>query len=340
MGETKMTTAGQSLGDEAAAVAIASSELAGGEVPTRVLVAPWGDIESESGSFRVDDISAELSMEAFAKHGTDVPIDYEHQTLGGRYSSPSGQAPAAGWIKALSARPGVGLFAEIEWTEQATEQLASKQYRYLSPVALVRKSDRRLIGLHSVALTNKPAIRGMKPIVNRASASMDGDADVTARNEAEATMCGDPPATLEVLRTQLSLSCDVDAHTVVAAASARLATLEESRRQDRVERKIERAVQSGRLVGAQLEFARALAMKDESLFDDWLETAPVVLSLGKIGAPPARLAGEPGGGRTAQGIAPAARQEYRGSRLLQSLTSEDAFVADAIRSGVRGEQLN
>ena len=83
--------------------------------------------------------------EALSAHGTDLPIDYEHQTLGGTYSSPNGQAPAAGWIKSLRSEPGIGLLAEIEWTEQARKMIAAKEYRYLSPVAIIRKNDRKLL---------------------------------------------------------------------------------------------------------------------------------------------------------------------------------------------------
>lgn len=39
-------------------------------------------------------------------------------------------------------------------------------YRYLSPVVNVRKADNKAVGLHSLALTNTPAIEGMNPIVN------------------------------------------------------------------------------------------------------------------------------------------------------------------------------
>ncbi|MBP7934369.1 MAG: hypothetical protein KA354_06940, partial [Phycisphaerae bacterium] len=70
-------------------------------VPGRVLLVPWGEVASANGCFVVDELSAREVMAAFTAHGTDVPIDYEHQSLGGAYSSPSGQAPAAGWIRAL-----------------------------------------------------------------------------------------------------------------------------------------------------------------------------------------------------------------------------------------------
>ena len=123
--------------------------------------------------------AAAATIAAFSAHGTDLPVDYEHQTLGGAYSSPTGQAPAAGWIKALAivtpeeasaggAESQPGLWADVQWTPEAAERLRGRQYRYLSPVALVRRSDRRIVGLHSVALTNKPAIVGMRPMVSSA----------------------------------------------------------------------------------------------------------------------------------------------------------------------------
>ena len=41
-----------------------------------------------------------------------------------------------------------------------------KEYRYLSPVVLVRKRDQKATAIHSVALTNTPAIDGMFALVN------------------------------------------------------------------------------------------------------------------------------------------------------------------------------
>ena len=44
--------------------------------------------------------------------------------------------------------------------------LESREYRYLSPVITVRKADNKATGLHSIALTNTPAIEHMEAIVN------------------------------------------------------------------------------------------------------------------------------------------------------------------------------
>src|SRR3989304_6178232 len=165
------------VNEDGEALALHSATLGGETVPQRILLAPWGNVESSNGSFVVDEESTRLAVQAFEEHGTDLPIDYEHQTLGGVYASPSGQAPAAGWIKRIFAESGVGLLAEIEWTEQAKQRLADKEYRYLSPVAIIRKTDRKLVAIHSAALTNKPAIVGMQPIVNRADDPEDDSAN-------------------------------------------------------------------------------------------------------------------------------------------------------------------
>ena len=87
------------------AKALHSAFLAGDTVPTRILLTPWGAVESVNGSFIVDEAAAESATEAFEQHGTDLPIDFEHQTLGGRYASPNGQAPAADGSSASSASP-------------------------------------------------------------------------------------------------------------------------------------------------------------------------------------------------------------------------------------------
>ena len=124
-------------------VPLRSTELDSEKGLTRILIAPWGEVESSRGNFVVDQEAMAATIEQFREHGTDIPIDFEHQTLGGPYTSPDGLAPAAGWIKDLIGVESVGLLADVEWTELGLEHLHKRQYRYLSPVALIRKSDRR-----------------------------------------------------------------------------------------------------------------------------------------------------------------------------------------------------
>lgn len=118
-----------------------------------------GEIKSQKGDFIVDEESFQRIRNTFKDRGIDIVIDYEHQTL------EDVEAPAGGWIKDIILQDGA-IAAKVEWTPKAEEYLKNKEYRYLSPVVLVRKSDNKAVVLHSVALTNTPAIDGMFAIVN------------------------------------------------------------------------------------------------------------------------------------------------------------------------------
>lgn len=129
------------------------------EAPEYIRVLPLGYVSSEKGDFIVDKESFGMMKEYMERRAIDIVIDYEHQTLRDE------QAPAGGWIKELVLKSD-GIFAKVEWTDKAKHYLKNKEYRYLSPVVLIRKKDRRVSQLHSVALTNIPAINGMTPIIN------------------------------------------------------------------------------------------------------------------------------------------------------------------------------
>jgi len=320
--------------DGTAVVAVGLGELPAG-VPTRVVIAPWGQVESVNGSFIVDAESARAAVEAFEAQGNDLPIDYEHQTLGGRYASPSGQAPAAGWVKRLEAVEGEGLVATVEWTRPALAQLAARQYRYLSPVVVVRKEDRRLVALHSAALTNKPAIARTRPIVNSGGREFTTKAqrargmtdEHTDRKENGRTEEHPMQSGWDDLRCRLGLDGSADEATVLMAASQRIEDLQGQLARRAAEETAAEAMKAGKLTTAQREWAVALILRDPELFASWLAGAPVVVPHGQV-APPEGAGGH-GGARAT--VEEAARREYRQSALLQSLTSEEAYVADAVR---------
>jgi phage I-like protein len=352
--------------------------------PNSTLLTPWGWVESSNGNFLVDEESAELVAEAFRHQGTELPIDYEHQTLGGAYAAPNGQAPAAGWIKAIRAVPGVGLHADIEWNEAASDQLRARQYRYLSPVALIRQRDRKLVAIHSAALTNKPAIVAMVPIVNRSSldsqavgalasaksdeaSANDNASDGTSANTTTVTTeraplpearghlavapakspgpaahdepdallpetaqtqdaNSTPDACLTALRAQLNLAPEAATPEILAAAQDRIGVLEAAQRTEAIAARLAEAQRAGRLVDAQLDWARRLILSDEALFDEWYCTAPIVLQPGAL-PPPSECAGT----LKRDSATARARAEYRSSPMLQGLTDEDAYAAEALR---------
>ena len=127
---------------------------------------PKGHVSSTKGDFEVDDRDIAGIIRQFKARRLDLVIDYEHQTLS------DVQAPAAGWIKDLY--PGEdALMARVEWTPKGREYIANKEYRYLSPVVLVKKADQHAAVFHSAALTNTPAITGMFAIINSDALSIE-----------------------------------------------------------------------------------------------------------------------------------------------------------------------
>jgi len=305
-------------------ILIASTPLDGCSLPSRVLIAPWGEVRSANGTFVIDEEAGRAVLEAFKAHGTELPIDYEHQSLGGVYASPNGQAPAAGWIRKLDVvLPGqagdgdAGLFAEVAWTAAAREKLAAREYRYLSPVVIVRTRDRRVVALHSAALTNKPAIVGMKPIVNRqGTPGVQEPVAEMGREEA-----------LALLRMRVDVPEQAGAEEVLVAAAERIDALRDELARHRAAEKVAAAMRAGKLSGAQRSWAMELAMKDPAGFDAWAASAPPVVMQGRTRAPGEGATG--GCDRTA--VIAKARAVYRAEPALQLLTSERAWVADALR---------
>lgn len=140
-------------------------------VPKEIKILSLGKINSQKGDFIVDNESFNNMNRFFKERNIDMVVDYEHQTL------KDVQAPAAGWIKELTLKNN-GIFANVEWTPKAQDYLKNKEYRYLSPVVMVRKTDSKALILNSVALTNMPAINGMEAIIN----SLKGDGNMEEDN--------------------------------------------------------------------------------------------------------------------------------------------------------------
>ena len=140
-------------------VVCTADQVAMNGVPDEIKLLPLGMVHNQKQDFIVDDESCQMIIDNFKGRRLDLVIDYEHQTL------KDVQAPAAGWIKEL--RKGTdAIMAKVEWTHKGKEYLQNKEYRYLSPVVMVRKVDHKAQALHSAALTNTPAIDGMFAIVN------------------------------------------------------------------------------------------------------------------------------------------------------------------------------
>lgn len=278
------------------------------DAPSEIVVVPAGLVQSTKGDFRFDAVGFKMLNDYFLERNLDIVIDYEHQTLSGV------EAPAGGWIKGLKWEDGIGAIAMVEWTEKAKNYLANREYRYLSPVVLVRKSDNRAIRLHSVALTNTPAITGMTAIVNSDSLEdlerMDSDMDLLA---ALIELLGLPAETTEetILEAITGLKSEMD--DVLTANSdikillglEKVATLEDAKGtilalknptgfvkaeeflalKEKIEKQdandvVELALKSGHLLPAQKEWAVAYALSDRTGFTNFMAMQPQIVPMG------------------------------------------------------------
>nr|WP_241768581.1 phage protease [Mannheimia haemolytica] len=76
--------------------------------------------------------------------------------------------PAAGWITKAEYISGEGLFADVKWTPQATQEIKDGVYRYLSPLFLTDGSG-MVIKVLNAALTNRPALHNLQEVVAMSS---------------------------------------------------------------------------------------------------------------------------------------------------------------------------
>jgi phage I-like protein len=119
--------------------------------PEWVHLMPLGAIKGRDGrEWKLADPQAVVT--ASSSRGIDAVIDYEHQTdLAEKNGQP---APAAGWIKEFQVRTD-GIWGRVDWTALAAERIQAKEYRYLSPTFLHRKSG-EVVAILRAALTNVP----------------------------------------------------------------------------------------------------------------------------------------------------------------------------------------
>lgn len=173
--------------------------------------------------------------------GVDMMIDYDHAS---ELAAPEGKgrALAAGWVKDLQIKDD-GIWASVDWTPQAEGELASRQYRYISPYFRVSKATREVTRLVNAGLTNTPNLDlpalahqragtaagenptmtmiALAPLVAAlALASTAGETEVLAAiGKLKAERDGSEAA-LNAARTELGLGADAGSEAVLAAVQA------------------------------------------------------------------------------------------------------------------------
>lgn len=160
-----------------------------GSAPEWIHLLPSGTFSAKDGRgpWAVSD-PAKLIEASLPKGGRPLPVDYEHGSV-----VSVGRGSAAGWITELQARDN-GIWGKVEWTEKGRKAVASREYRFISPVlGLDKDTPQDVSVINSAALTNNPALTqlisltdaersgAVGAILNRIQADMDAIAVLTCR---------------------------------------------------------------------------------------------------------------------------------------------------------------
>lgn len=132
-----------------------------------------------------DEIVRRFAAQKEEENFPGLLLDYDHFSRHAEQPS-----EAAAWIEELEARED-GVWARARWTPTGKASVEGGEYRLISPVlaefepADAQDSTRqRPLRVVSVALTNDPNIRTMKPVSNRDAGGDPGGKKSTARNGA------------------------------------------------------------------------------------------------------------------------------------------------------------
>jgi phage I-like protein len=261
----------------------------------------------QKGEFDFSENDADAVISEFSVRGKDVVIDYEHQTLKGS------QAPAAGWIESLS-KSADGLVAKVKyWTEGAAKYLKGGEYRYISPTLVFSRRGKSVSSLHSVALTNHPALHSIPALVADDSAADEGSFRDKNNNknknkgerkmneilmllglvaladnseEEQINAVKDKVKELSGLKTEVDEFLklhDTDSLDKVTGKIKTMVPVEEKQRLEGelkkrdAETAVKQAFSDGKLIEASKDWALKFAEKDLEGFNDWAKNAPKVV---------------------------------------------------------------
>ena len=307
-----------------------------GQVPDHILVLPAGTFHGRDGRGPYTLADADAVIRATREHfgSTDIVLDYNHQT---EFSSRNGQpAPAAGWLTDLSA-DAEGIWAHVKWTERGRQAVASREFRYISPV-FWHDEEGSILMLASAALTNIPNL-DLKALSERGATitpseetSMDKEAiaqalglpataseeDILARakaaHEAEGAVAaagkalqaaegpGELVAAAQAAAVKLAQAGTPDPAKYVPmamheAATKELAELKARQARAQSEGLVAEAEHQGKLTPAMHDWGLSYAARDPEGFKAWMAAAPNLTPGG--GKESGTAAAAPEGGKAA-----------------------------------------
>lgn len=267
-----------------------SAAIANGKAPEWVELIPAGPvvIGRDGRQWLFDERAQEMVLSLFTARNIELPIDWEHAT---QHLAPNGQAaPAAAWITELEIRSG-GLWGRVNWTPRGGEQVAAKEYRFLSPVFDYEAEGGRIVRLVSAGLTNVPnflltALNHENPefnvklspallaLLGLSEAATEADVLAAATQLKQAANTEKAP-NLERFVPR------ADYETLLSRASnaeQALATRMKTERESSVNAEIDAALKLGKITPATADYHRAACQEEGGLdrFKAFVTAAPVV----------------------------------------------------------------
>ncbi len=262
-------------------------------------------------------IDADIAAGVIAKTDSrkrDTVIDYEHHTLLSEYTDV--KAIAAGWFSKLEYRPGEGLFiTDARWTDTAATHIDAKEYKYISGVFTYNNKNGAITRILHAGLTNDPAIDGLNELELQAAAKFNNqpeeeslmneeqlallglkkdatEEEITAALKAQQTKADDSTQEVAALKASLkeaqanadgdSGKPDPSKYVPVEALEeikTEFAALKASQGEKEVEEIVALAMQEGKILPAQEQWARDLGAKDVADLKAYVEASPAIAAL-------------------------------------------------------------
>ena len=277
-----------------------SATVSDGKAPEWVELIPAGPnvIGRDGRQWLFDEQAGMLVQSSFMGRAIDLPIDWEHAT---QHRATKGEsAPAAGWIKQLELRDGA-LWGFVDWTPRGSEQVISREYRFLSPVFDFDPDTTRIARLVSAGLTNKPNFlltalnqETMENTPVKLSPALLAALGLpeTATEEQAIAATAQLKATAQAANAekpnlaQFVPRADYDALGVRAVnAEQALATQKKTEHNKEVDAVIAAATQAGKITPATVDYHRAMCQDEAGLarFKEFVTAAPVVAAASDLG---------------------------------------------------------
>lgn len=281
-----------------------------GELPMR------GPAFGGAGPYRVRDRAHAEQIVAATRDffgEADMPADFDHQMAFAVKPGVGGQAKAAAWIKPANiTAEDDGIYAnQVEYTAAAAQALSAREYRYISPLFTVADNgDVAMIknfGFVNIGAIRLPAVAAgvsedhdhmeLTALAALLGLAEDATADDVAAAIGSLKTAGKPDTSS--IAVAAGLAVDADLPTIAAAVaamrtggapdptkfvpieqlesvSAKLTMLTD----ERAERVVAAAIESGKLAPAAKHWGLDLFKKDEVSFNTWLSHAPQVVAAG------------------------------------------------------------